>query len=185
MLFAPEQWPVNEALSLAAVADDIAFIQYTSGRTGDPKGIVLSHANLLASLYFGNPLVVLSPLAFLARPERWLWAIHRHRGTLSAAPNFAYELCLKRSNHEQLEGLNLSSMRFMANRAEPVSAAAIERFAPRLGWRSARRYRRRRARRTRLPPRRVCATWRGPRSCAIAANRRVDVPTDTPPQAQP
>ena len=50
----------------------------------------------LGGLYVGHPLVVLSPLAFLARPERWLWAIHRHRGTLSAAPNFAYELCVRR-----------------------------------------------------------------------------------------
>ena len=50
----------------------------------------------LVPLYFGVPTVVLSPLAFLSRPERWLWAIHHHGGTISPAPNFAYELCARK-----------------------------------------------------------------------------------------
>ncbi|EXJ14540.1 AMP-binding protein [Imhoffiella purpurea] len=147
-------------------ADDIAFLQYTSGSTGDPKGVTLSHADLLAniramgeavairpddvfvswlplyhdmgligawlgSLYFGVPLVSMSPLAFLARPGRWLQAIHRHRGTLSAAPNFAYELCLTRISDAQLEGLDLSCWRRAFNGAEPVSAETLRRFTER------------------------------------------------------
>ncbi len=145
---------------------DLAFLQYTSGSTGDPKGVMLTHADLLAniramgsavgvspsdvfiswlplyhdmgligawlgSLYYGIPLVVMSPLHFLARPSRWLWAIHRHRGTLSAAPNFAYELCRSKIPEEQLEGLDLSSWRWAFNGAEPVSADTLERFAGR------------------------------------------------------
>ena len=147
-------------------ANDIAFLQYTSGSTGNPKGVMLTHANLLAniramghvvqanasdvfvswlplyhdmgligswlaSLYFGFPLVVMSPLAFLARPQRWLWAIHRHRGTLSAAPNFAYELCLRKIDDRDLEGLDLSSWRYAFNGAEPVSPETIAGFQQR------------------------------------------------------
>jgi len=149
-----------------AKASDIAFLQYTSGSTGNPKGVTLTHSNLLAnlramgeaiqvtsddvfvswlplyhdmgligawlgSLYFGFPLVVMSPLAFLARPKRWLWAIHNHRGTLSAAPNFAYELCLHKIRDGDLEGLDLSSWRMAFNGAEPVSPGTIRRFTER------------------------------------------------------
>ncbi|MES9969000.1 MAG: AMP-binding protein [Candidatus Thiodiazotropha sp.] len=155
--------------SVTRNSEDIAFLQYTSGSTGDPKGVVLSHADLLAniramgeaaevtpedvfiswlplyhdmgligawlgSLYYGMPLVVMSPLRFLARPSRWLWAIHHHRGTLSASPNFGYELCLSKIPEEEITGLDLSTWRFAFNGAEPVTATTLQgftqRFAP-------------------------------------------------------
>ena len=77
----------------------------------------------------------MSPLAFLARPLRWLQAIHRWRGTLSAGPNFAYELCLKRIDDAALAGLDLSSWRLAFNGAEAVQPghrAALRRALRRL-----------------------------------------------------
>jgi fatty-acyl-CoA synthase len=160
------EWRPVRDLSYRASGEDIAFLQYTSGSTGDPKGVILTHANLLANiraivsgidihdddlcvswlplyhdmgligawfvpLFTGIPLVVMSPLAFLSRPERWLRAIHRHRATISPAPNFAYELCVKKIADKDLEGLDLSSWRAATNGAEPVCAATLERFASR------------------------------------------------------
>ena len=158
----------GRSLGIPRKPEDIALLQYTSGSTGNPKGTVLTHANLLAniramgqavqasstdvfvswlplyhdmgligawlgSLYHAFPLVVMSPLTFLARPERWLWTIHKHRGTLSASPNFGFELCLRKIPDTALAGLDLSSWRMAFNGAEPVSPETIAHFAQRFG----------------------------------------------------
>ena len=87
----------------------------------------------LGSLYCAFQLVLMSPLAFLARPERWLWTIHKHRGTISGGPNFAYELCVQRIAAEALTGLELRSWRLAFNGAEPVSPDTLQRFTTRFG----------------------------------------------------
>ncbi len=151
--------PVN----VPTQGDALGLIQYTSGSTGDPKGVQLTHFNLLSnirafgealdvkptdvvvswlplyhdmgligawlgSLYFGLPVTILSPLTFLTQPQRWLWAIHAHRGTISAAPNFAYELCVRKIPDEALEGLDLGCWRVALNGAEAVNPETISRF---------------------------------------------------------
>src|SRR5882762_12784 len=162
----PGALPLHVTGSRARQGSDLALLQYTSGSTGDPKGVMLTHANLLANiraigeavqlgrddvgvswlplyhdmgligawlslLYFGIPLVVMSPLAFLTRPERWLQAFHKHRGTITAAPNFAYELCVRKIADKDIKGVDLSSWRAALNGAEPVNPETLERFAER------------------------------------------------------
>ena len=82
---------------------------------------------------FGAQLYAMSPMSFLVRPESWLWAMHRFRATLSASPNFGFALCLDKIPEASLEGLDLSSLRMVANGAEPVSAETLRRFIDRFG----------------------------------------------------
>ena len=85
----------------------------------------------LGSLYHGCKVVVIPPSRFLARPATWLRALHRHRGTLSTAPNFAYEICASRVPGSELAGLDLSAWRLALNGSEPVSPGTIDRFTHR------------------------------------------------------
>lgn len=144
--------------------DDPAFLQYTSGSTAQPKGVVLTHHNLLSNLTAirqrfqtsamtrgvfwlppyhdmgliggilgaiacGGHSILMTPLAFLQKPVRWLQAISRYQATVSGAPNFAYELCLSQITPEQRATLNLSSWQVAFNGAEPIRADTLARFS--------------------------------------------------------
>ncbi len=142
----------------------IAFLQYTSGSTSNPKGVILTHQNLFANLeliekevlqganhigvswlppyhdmgliggilhpMFANfPVVLMSPLDFLSQPLLWLKAISEYKATFSGAPNFAYELCVKRITPAQRDILDLSSWSVAANGAEPIRQETMENFS--------------------------------------------------------
>lgn len=89
---------------------------------------------LLGAAYAGANLVFMAPTTFIKRPVRWLQAIDRYRATCTAAPNFAYDLILRRITDDQLDELDLSSLEAALSGAEPVRArtieAVLERFAP-------------------------------------------------------
>ena len=148
---------------------ELAYLQYTSGSTASPKGVMVSHANVLHNcslfeqalgctvddrllswlphfhdlgLVFGQLLPIsvgfgaclLPPLSFVQKPLRWLRAISRYRATLSAAPNFAFDACIKSASPEEIAALDLSCLRAVINGAEPVRqatvAAFVDRFSP-------------------------------------------------------
>jgi acyl-CoA synthetase (AMP-forming)/AMP-acid ligase II len=142
-------------------ADDTAFLQFTSGTTAAPRGVMVTHGNLAANIGMiraaarvdeaskivtwlpvyhdmglvgavlgaistGIDLSVMPPQLFLRSPRRWLEEISRVGATHTAAPNFAYGLCVKRV--PDVSGLDLSSMRVFICGAEPIIPATLERF---------------------------------------------------------
>ncbi len=146
-----------------------AYLQYTSGSTRSPAGVVLSHRNVIAncvqlmSEYFGEadkvpstpvswlpfyhdmglmlgvvlPLVnqdtavLLDPMAFLQRPARWMQLLGKHRAQVSSAPNFGFELAVRRTSDADMAGLDLGHVRAIVTGAERVNPATVKRFIDR------------------------------------------------------
>jgi acyl-CoA synthetase (AMP-forming)/AMP-acid ligase II len=85
--------------------------------------------SMLQPTYLGCPCAMMPPLAFVQRPAQWLRLISEVRGTVSGAPNFAYEMCVRRVDPEDMVGVDLSSWRVAFNGAEPVQARTLARFS--------------------------------------------------------
>ena len=135
--------PKPVALTHANLLSNLAAIERYLADEGAPNRVgvtwlPLYHdmgliGNLLSAFYVPAKLVLLPPELFVAVPAAWLRAISRHRGTVTAAPNFAFGLCLKRIRDEELDGVDLSSWRVSLNGAEAVTAAGQRRFDERFG----------------------------------------------------
>lgn len=146
-----------------------AYLQYTSGSTRSPAGVVMSHQNIVANFrqwmaaYFadygkvppadghvvswlpfyhdmglylgvfapiitGNPAVLTSPVAFLQRPARWLQLLASYRKAFTAAPNFAFELAVRKTSDQDMAGFDLSDLLVIITGAERVNPATLQRF---------------------------------------------------------
>ncbi|KUJ41289.1 fatty-acid--CoA ligase [Streptomyces albus subsp. albus] len=144
--------------------DDIAYLQYTSGSTRNPAGVMISHANVVANarqanaavsagagastavgwlplfhdmglvlsiaapVVGGYPSVLMDPVAFLAEPARWPRLLGSYPGTISAAPNFAYDYTVSGAARAPLDGVRLERVKVLLNGSEPVRPGTLDRF---------------------------------------------------------
>jgi long-chain fatty acid adenylyltransferase FadD28 len=149
-----------------------AYLQYTSGSTRQPAGVMMSHRNLLSNFeqlmsdYFadhgkvappdttivswlpfyhdmglylgmcgpvlaGIPAVLTSPVAFLQRPARWIQLMASNSRAYSAAPNFAFELSVRKTSDDDMAGLDLSDVLLIVTGSERVHPATLRRFTQR------------------------------------------------------
>lgn len=156
--------PADAAPLVRPAPDDIAYLQYTSGSTRDPAGVMITHANAVANarqaiaafgadasnsttvgwlplfhdmglvlsvaapVVGGFPSVLMDPVAFLEDPVRWLRLLGSYPGTISAAPNFAYDYCVTRVDEAQRDTLRLDRVKVLINGSEPVRPATVRRF---------------------------------------------------------
>ncbi|BDG03074.1 AMP-binding protein [Anaeromyxobacter oryzae] len=122
--------------ALGAMTDALVAVTAPDGRDVLVSWLPLYHdmgliGCLLSAMSYPGPLVLVPPEHFLARPALWLRAIGRHRGTISAAPSFAYAYAAARVREHELERVSLATWRLALDGAEPVSAEALRRFATR------------------------------------------------------
>ncbi|MDI1482403.1 fatty acyl-AMP ligase [Polyangium sp. y55x31] len=147
--------------------EDLAFLQFTSGSTSRPKGVMVTHENLsvnshaimfdglrstpedrgvswlplyhdmgligfvIAPVYALVQVMFLPTMSFIRRPSLWLESIHRFRGTITFAPNFAFALATRAVTENQAGGWDLSCMRALGCGAEPIQADVLRAFLAR------------------------------------------------------
>jgi long chain fatty acid CoA FadD26 len=158
--------------STATPRTKTALLQYTSGSTRDPAGVIVTHKNISANLeqvlsdHFedngkvpppdttllswlpfyhdmglllgvvgpvltGLPAVLMSPVAFLQKPARWMQLLASTTRPFSAGPNFAFDLAVRRTSDADMAGLDLGNVLSITTGAERVQAATIRRFTER------------------------------------------------------